>query len=161
MPPGLHTFLYGGRKALLLLHAASAVLLLGSATHLAAVAWRRLRGGRSGGALERRWGRVQALAFGAVYALGALLYPTYRVHVRGLYLDRHYPWVANLFDVKENLATMALPLSLGVALLAGRLTDEPDDRAAVRAWCSMALFVAAVVWFNTLSGWLIVSYRSV
>jgi hypothetical protein len=161
MPPVHPTFLYSARKVLLLLHASSVVLLLGASTHLALVALRRLRGGRAGGVLERRWGRVQALAFGVVYAIGALLYPTYRVHVRGLYLDRYHAWVANLFDVKENLATMALPLSLGVGLLAGRLTDEPEDRAALRAWCTMVLFVTAVVWFNTLCGWLIVSYRSV
>ncbi len=129
VPPEAHTFLYAFRKLLLVLHFAGAVVLAGSSTHLALQMPALLRGA-SRVRLERVYGRVVAASFALTYALGALLYPTYRYHVRALFLDRHHPMVANVFDVKENLATIALPL----ALAHGALGGSPGTRAgSVRA----------------------------
>ncbi len=88
------------------------------------------------------------------------LSPTYRYHVRALFLDRHHPMVANVFDIKENLATIALPLALALGALGGRLTD-PADKPYRPVMAVASLFVAAVVWFDVISGVVIVSYRGV
>jgi hypothetical protein len=159
VPPDAQTFLYGLRKVLLVLHFAAAVVLAGSSTHLLLQMPAALRGA-SRVRLERVYGRVVAVTFGLTYALGALLYPTYRYHVRALFLDRHHPMVANVFDVKENLATIALPLALALGVLGGRLGD-PEDAPFRPVYASMSLFVAAVVWFNVISGVVIASYRAV
>lgn len=159
VPENAQTFLYGARKALLLLHFAAAVALLGSSTHLALRMPALLRG-RPNPRLERVYGRVVAATYSAAYLLGALLYPTYRYHVRALYLDRHHPWVSNLFDVKENLATIALPLAIALGVLGGRLADDADKRLRP-LYASMSAFVALVVWFDAFSGALIASYRAV
>ncbi len=116
--------------------------------------------GASRARLERLYGIVVAAAYSLTYALGALLYPTYRYHVRALFLDRHHPMVSNVFDVKENLATIALPLAFALGALGGRLTD-PADKPYRPVYAAMSLFVASVVWFDVVSGVLIVSYRSV
>ena len=50
--------------------------------------------------------------------LGMVLYPAYRVEVRGRYLDHVAPWATNTFDIKENLALVALPLCLAAWYLA-------------------------------------------
>lgn len=159
VPPEAHTFLYGLRKPLLVLHFAAAVALVGSSTHLALQMPALLRG-QSRVRLERVYGRVVAAAYSVTYALGALLYPTYRYHVRALYLDRHHPAVSNVFDVKENLASIALPLALALGALGGRLAAE-EERPYRPVYAAMSLFVAAVVWFDVVSGVVIVSYRSV
>lgn len=159
VPPDAHTFLYGLRKLLLVLHFASSVALVGSSTHLLLQMPALLRG-KSRQRLERIYGRVVAAAYAATYALGALLYPTYRYHVRALFLDHRHPMVSNLFDVKENLATIALPLALALGALGGRMTD-PADRPFRPVYAAMSLLVASVVWFDVISGVLIVSYRGV
>lgn len=41
-------------------------------------------------------------------ALGAVIYPTYRSHVRGRYLDHCAVGMSKLFDVKEDFAIFAL-----------------------------------------------------
>ena len=159
VPEHAQTFLYGGRKVLLLLHFVAAVVLAGSSTHLALRMPRLLRG-RPSPRLERVYGRVVAVSYALAYALGALLYPTYRVHVRALFLDRHHPLVSNLFDVKENLATIALPLALALGALGGRLGDDADKRLRP-VFASMSAFVAAVVLFDVIAGVLIASYKAV
>ncbi len=159
VPPDAQTFLYGFRKLLLVLHYASSVALVGASTHLLLQMPALLRG-RSRVRLERIYGRVVAAAYALTYALGALLYPTYRYHVRALFLDRHHPMVSNVFDVKENLATIALPLALALGALGGRMAD-PEDKPFRPVYAAMSLLVAAVVWFDVVSGVLIVSYRSV
>ncbi len=160
VPPDAQTFLYAARKLLLLLHAASAIALIGSATHHALQMPALLRGAPRV-RLERIYARVVAVAYATTYGLGAMLYPTYRYHVRGLYLDRHHPMVSSLFDIKENLATIALLLALALGALGGKLSADAEDRPLVRVYAAMSVFVAAVVWFNVVSGLLIVSYRSV
>jgi hypothetical protein len=80
--------------------------------------------------------------------------------VRALFLDRHHPMIANLFDIKENLATIALPLAFALGVLGGRLGD-PDDAPYRPVYAAMSAFVAAVVCFDVVSGVLIVSYRAV
>lgn len=159
VPESAVTFLYGARKLLLVLHFAGAVALLGSSTHLLLQMPALLRG-QSRARLERIYGVVVACSYALTYALGALLYPTYRYHVRALFLDRHHPMISNLFDVKENLATIALPLALALAALGGRMTD-PADKPFRPVYAAMSLFVAAVVWFDVVSGVLIASYKAV
>jgi len=159
VPAEAQTFLFAARKLLLLLHFAGAVVLIGSSTHLLLQMPALLRGAPRV-RLERIYGRVVAVSYTVTYLLGALLYPTYRYHVRALYLDRHHPMVSNLFDVKENLATIALPLALALGALCGRLTD-PADRRHRPVLAAMSLFVALVVWFDVLSGVLIASFKAV
>jgi hypothetical protein len=159
VPEHAQTFLYGARKVLLLLHFVGAVVLAGSSVHLALRMPALLRG-RSNPRLERIYGRVVALAYSLTYLLGAVLYPTYRIHVRAVFLDRHHPMVSNLFDVKENLATIALPLALALGALGGRLSDDADRRLRP-IYATMSAFVAAVVVFDVLSGVYIASVRAV
>ena len=66
---------------------------------------------------------------------GGLVYPRYRYFVRGLYLDRYAPWASNLFDFKENLATLGLPLAIGAFVLARELAQAPADPDASSLRC--------------------------
>lgn len=143
-------------KALLVAHAVAAAVLVGALTHFALTV-RRARLGRANPRLLRLYPRVALVAWAVVFALGALLYPTYRIRVREEYFDVALPWASALFDLKENLAVLVAPLLLG----AWRLGRDPDraGRSTMLAVCAYG--AAATVWFNALSGLLLGSLRSV
>ncbi len=115
-------FLQSWGSLLVVVHSLSAIVLCGASVHqaLLAVQLVRQRPVRSG--LLRIYGWTTLLAYLSTVMAGALLYPRYRVVIRALFLDRHAPWAANLFDFKENLATIGLPLAIGALLIAQPLS---------------------------------------
>jgi hypothetical protein len=153
-------FLYGARRALLVLHAAGSIVLVGAATHHALSMRHYLRGRFTGERLEKTWAKVVSAAYLFTFAAGALLYPTYRVHVRGYYLDRWAPGFAMLFDVKEVYASLTLTVAAALGALAFTLRPAQEPELA-RVYAAMSLFVCAVVWFNVIAGILVTSVRGV
>lgn len=155
-----HLFLEGLARPLLLLHALVAVVLGGASTHLALVSVRMLRGNLSLGRLARVYAVVIGVSYVIAFAVGLLMYPHYRYVVRGLYLDRYEPWASNLFDIKENLAALGLPLALALAVVGARF--EPAREQALVKWLA---FLACAVWAVSiaaaLSGFLITDVRGV
>lgn len=149
-------FLSGAVRPLLVLHALCGMALLGSSTHLAVAAVQLLRGRRSALRLAQLQPLVATALFAAVLLLGLVVYPHYRVNVRGLVLDRAAPWASNLFDVKEYAALLAAPLAL--ALVPLRRHAEPGGVLAVPfAFCALALF--ALVAFTAVAGLVVTSVR--
>jgi hypothetical protein len=149
----------GCGRLLVVLHAASAIVLVGSSTHQFLVALGYLRG-RFKARLGRIYAAIVATAYGATFALGAITYPSFRYYVRGLYLDRHAVWASNLFDLKENLASIGLPLALGAFVLS-RVMDPKEDRPMLAGYFVLVSGVAAIVWFNVVSGLVITMERGV
>ena len=149
----------GVSRLLLLVHAAAAIVLIGATTHHAIIAWGYLRGTH-----KQRLGRIYAgtiaIAYVATFGFGLLVYPTFRYHVRGLYLDRYARWASNLFDMKENFAALGLPLVLGMLLLS-RAMSSKDDRHLVGGYVAMAWVTAFIVWFDVISGLVITNVRGV
>ncbi|TAK26945.1 MAG: hypothetical protein EPO40_18365 [Myxococcaceae bacterium] len=140
----------------LVLHTIAAGALTGSATHLA-LTLRKARRGRPNPRLQRLYPAVAAGCYLAVYVLGTLIYPRYRVEVRANWLDDHAPWASVLFDLKENLATLLGPLVLAMVVLSR--AEEPAKPSRALLGCAAA--VALGVWFNVVSGLLVGSMRSV
>lgn len=160
-PDGLdQVFLYGARRLLLLLHAAGSIVLLGSSTHHALQMRHYLRGRFDREKLEKLYAKVVAVSYLFTFVMGALLYPTYRVHVRALYLDRYAPGYAGLFDMKEFYASLALLVAMGLGALAFTLRPAEQPWLA-RVYAAMSALVVAVVWFNVISGILITSVRGI
>jgi hypothetical protein len=150
--------LYGVRRFLLVLHALGSVALLGSATHHALHMRHYLAGRFVGLSLEKRWARVVAASYCFTFAVGAMLYPSYRYHVRGLWLDRYAPRYAELFDIKEIYASLTLVVAVGLGLLS--FTLEPaKERAIAKVYAAMSLLVCAVAWAEVVLGVLVTSVR--
>lgn len=161
VPDALHAIpLYGARRALLVLHDAGAVVLLGAATHhaLAMVGWLRGRFDRL--ASEKTWARVASASYLLTFALGALVYPSYRYHVRGLYLDRHAPFFAGLFDVKEVFASLTLVVAVALGALSFTLRPREEPHLA-RIYAAMSLVVCGVAWLDAVLGVLVTSVRGI
>lgn len=153
-------FLYDARRLLLLLHAAGSIVLIGSATHHALWMRHYLRGRFARSSIEKTYARTVSISYAFTFTIGALLYPTYRVHVRGLFLDRLLPFYARLFDVKEVFASLALLVAIGLGLLS--LTFRPaDEKWLVPAYAGMSFLVCAVVWMNVIAGLIISSLRGI
>lgn len=153
-------FLYGARRLLLVLHAGASIVLIGASTHHALLMRHYLAGRFLHERLEKTYAKVVSVAYAITFALGALLYPTYRVHVRGTYLDRHAPAYAGLFDVKEVYASLTLTVAIALGALA--LTLRPSEsKELTRVYAVMSLVVCGVVWFNVIAGLLVVSVRGI
>ena len=159
-------FLDGLRRPLLVAHMASSVLLLGASTHHAFHLRSWWKGAPRGRALERRWARVSALSYASSFLLGAVLYPSYRFRVRGLYLDGWAPWASRLFDLKEIDAALTLLLALGLGFVAPPIPKEDvsssrarAELALLRAYIGLSAFVCVQVWFQAIAGVLVTSVR--
>lgn len=154
------TLLAAHSKTLLVLHGLLSLALGGASTHLAIVAVRLLRGDRGLARLARIYSRTVGLVFVAAFGVGLLLYPTFRYHVRAIFLDRHEPWAANLFDIKEHMAALALPFALALLFVGPKL--HPETEPAIRPWFALAALVTwAAVAFSIVSGLLITNVRGV
>jgi hypothetical protein len=152
-------FLEPWARAIVVLHAVAAMALVGASTHHALVAIGYFQG-RFKVRLGRIYAATSAAAYGLTFALGAMAYPAYRYHVRGLYLDRHAVWASNLFDIKENLASLGLPLALGAFVLS-RVLDPKSDRSMLAGYAVMVIGTAVSAWFNVVSGLLITMVKGV
>jgi hypothetical protein len=153
-------FLSAFGPLLIVLHALSAMALGGASIHHAVIATQALRGRPLHRRLARLYSLVALCAYGATMLTGALVYPRYRYFVRGLYLDRYAPWAANLFDFKENLATLGLPLALGAFVVARELSRQAaEPRSAKLLYGLFALGTALISIFNLIAGLLCTSVR--
>lgn len=121
-------FLQTWGPLLVVLHTLGAIVLSGSSVHQALLSIQLLRRKQVRFGLLRIYALTTLCAYLATTLAGALLYPRYRVLIRALFLDRHAPWAANLFDWKENVATIGLPLAVGALLLASALSRATRER---------------------------------
>lgn len=125
-------FLQTWGPLLVVLHTLGAIVLSGSSVHQALLSIQLLRRKQVRFGLLRIYALTTLCAYLATTLVGALLYPRYRVLIRALFLDRHAPWAANLFDWKENVATIGLPLAVGALLLASALSRATRERRSAQ-----------------------------
>jgi hypothetical protein len=144
-----HPVFAGLARELVLVHALAAIVLMGATTHHALVAIGYLRG-----SFRVRLGRVYAtttlVTYAIVMALGAASYPSFRV--RG-------PAPA-MFEIKEDLATLAIPAVIAVWWWS-RTLDPARERRFLPGYLAMVLFTTGAVWFNVTAGLLVTMARGV
>jgi len=144
---------------LLVLHGIFSVFLLGAVTHHAlGVFWPRKPGQNDFVARARGlnpMGYVQAIIILYVieFALGAILYPTYRVLARPPLQDLMLTYIIGLFEVKENFAAIVLAMLPAYWYFWKKAPQYTTTRAAI----SGILFI--VVWYNMIAGHLVNNAR--
>ena len=92
--------------------------------------------------------------------LGALIYPTYRVNVRDQYFDVHLPWATQWFEIKEVFAALGLATAVAYFLLSRIFDPGAAEHKKMRplvAFC--CLTTAGIVWFNSLTGFFLTTFR--
>lgn len=144
-------------RVLVVLHALAAFALAGAATHHAIVVLGYFRGIYRV-RLGKIYGAIVGVLFLLTFVLGGTAYPAFRYYVRALYLDRYEPWASNLFDIKEHLSSLALPLALaGWAL--SRSFDPKTQPGLLWPYALVTFGPAVVVWFNIVAGLIVTLER--
>ena len=139
---------------LLILHGLLGVALLGALTHQAVslLRGRAARGAafldRYAGARDRTFTVAIVVLFAAELALGAIVYPAYRLGVRIPFEEMSLGWAIGLFELKEHFA------GLGLALLPYyAYTWKPERATTLRAdRLVITLILAFVVWWDFMVG---------
>ncbi len=183
-------FLESLARPLLLTHAVAAAVLVGATTHH--LLWcRHYLYGRYGQAkAERRFALICAVAFVATFAVGNLLYPTYKVRVRAEYFDNP-PAIADevklraaqhqvvgvaptppppvvmslsrigrLFDIKEHWVALGCAASLALLVLSRKLHPKDEPRV-MPLYLGLSAVQCGCAWFGAVVGLVTASYRSV
>lgn len=172
-------FLQSWGSLLVVVHTLSSIVLCGASGHQAVLAIQLLRRRRVRLPLLTTYGWTTLLSYLSTMLAGVLLYPRYRILIRAMFLDRYAPWASNLFDFKENFATLGLPLAVGALLIARSLSDEaalstevspsskstteetsePSTRMVLWTYAAMALGTALVCLSNVVAGLLCTAVR--
>ncbi len=139
---------------LLILHGLVGVALLGSLTHqsVSLLRGRAARGpaflDRYAGARDRTFTTAIVALFVVELALGAVIYPAYRLGVRIPFEEMSLGWAIGVFELKEHFA------GLGLALLpyyAFTWRSELAETLRVDR-LAITLILAFVVWWDFLIG---------
>lgn len=153
-------FLESYSKLLLLMHAGLAVALIGSVTHLGVVAAHHLREGHPKQRAYRRYVRIVWWLYLLTVTMGILVYPAFRVYVRGHYLDGEIPLATGFFEVKEHWVGIGLGMVMLLRPLAHG-TDLGERSAETTLVHLLSIGLTVVVWLAMTVGFVLNMLRSV
>jgi hypothetical protein len=149
-----------GWSILLIIHGILAVFLLGAITHQAiGVVWPVTK--KSSGFVQAVRGvngmsytNAIIILFLVTFALGTIIYPTYRVNVRTVLQEYRDFKPEGMFEMKEHLLALSLAL-LPIYWLFWRSPSETNrvPRAVITS------FLAVAVWWGFLTGHIINNIR--
>ncbi|MDP2587471.1 MAG: hypothetical protein Q8P33_01690 [bacterium] len=90
---------------------------------------------------------VATIGYLATFGFGLLVYPRFRVYVRGAFLDARAPNSTGLFEIKEHVAAVGffVALALLVVLLFGRLRRASTWRKQLFAALLMILALITLI----------------
>src|SRR5256885_12708590 len=145
--------------ALLIIHGVIAVFLIGAITHhFLSVFWPRRPGqtdfvARARGVNSIGYVQTIIILYVVTFALGAILYPTYRVFVRPPLQDLQLTYAIGLFEIKENFAAIGLATLPSYWWFWKKTNDYPTTRRALTA----IFFV--IIWYNFIAGHILNNVR--
>ncbi len=149
-----------GISILLITHGILAVLLLGAITHQAiGAAWpvaKRAPGFFNSlrGVNGMSYTNAVIVLFLVTFAIGIIVYPTYRVSVRTLLQEYHFYKPEGMFEMKEHL----LALSLALLPLYWLIWRRPAGDNRVRR-TAITSILAVSVWWSFITGHIINNIR--
>ena len=143
-------FLENFYAILLLAHLFTTFVLVGSMTHnlLCVVGYLRGRFGRA--RLEWFYARVSFWTYVVTYVFGVLIYPAFRVYIRGDF-DAQIPWATGLFEVKEHWGAIGLGLFFVYYFL--RKNFEPDkEKEKLFLYVPLCFLLNIILWYKVVVG---------
>ena len=147
--------------ALLIVHGLLAVALLGAITHQMAGTWlpaRKPAGSfvgrfRAGGAAS--YTTAITVLYVCTFILGAIIYPEFRVSIRGVLEELDVPAAMGAFELKEHFAVVGLAV-LPAYWFFWRLPLADEYSRTRRV---LTAIVAFIVWWNFLVGHVVNNFR--
>jgi hypothetical protein len=147
--------------ALLIVHGLLAVALLGAITHQTASAWLPAR--KQAGSFSGRFRAVSAAGYAnaivalyvCTFVMGAVIYPEFRMSIRGVLEELDAPAAMGSFELKEHFAVVGLAM-LPAYWYFWRL---PLAEVHVRTRKALTALIAFITWWNFLVGHIVNNYR--
>jgi hypothetical protein len=147
--------------ALLIVHDLIAVALLGAITHQTASAWLPAR--KPAASFPGRFRAVSAAAYAnaivalylCAFLLGAIIYPEFRVSIRGVLEELDLPAAMGAFEMKEHFAVIGLAL-LPAYWYFWRLPLAAEHSRTRKA---LTAILASITWWNFLVGHVVNNLR--
>lgn len=147
--------------ALLIVHGLFAVALLGAITHQTASVWLPAR--KPAGSFAGRFRAVTAASYtNAIIALyvctallGAIIYPEFRVSIRGVLEELDVPAAMGAFELKEHFSVVGLA-ALPAYWYFWRQPLSEEHRRTRRA---LTAILAFITWWNFLVGHVVNNFR--
>src|SRR5450631_2937835 len=147
--------------ALLIVHGLFAVALLGAITHQTASVWLPAR--KPAGSFVGRFRAVGAASYtNAIIALyvctallGAIIYPEFRVSIRGVLEELDVPAAMGAFELKEHFAVVGLAV-LPAYWFFWRLPLSEEHSRTRRI---LTAILAFIIWWNFLVGHVVNNLR--
>jgi hypothetical protein len=149
-------------KLILFLHLITAIVALATSVHLVMrlITCLRMRGAFLN--QVRLHAPIMAISYMLTVVLGMLMYPEFRYEVRHLLLDPHLPHLTGLFEIKEHFTALGLLPALALWILSRKLHFKEDEEYwYVPIFMGLALFVVAVLAYNSVIGWYLVTVKAV
>jgi hypothetical protein len=147
-------------RPLLMVHLLASFVLVGMAAHNLIRVFGYMRGRFERQSAERTFTLVSMWLYAAVFAIGALIYPTFRVRIRADYFDKVLPWAKALFEIKEHAAAIGLALVIAACLL--RRNFEPSaEREKLWLYVPLWILINIVLWYQVICGPYLVMLRSI
>lgn len=146
---------------LLIVHGLLAVALLGAITHQTASAWLPAR--KQAGSFSGRFRAVGAAGYTnaivvlyvTTFVMGGIIYPEFRISIRGVLEELDTPAVMGSFELKEHFGVVGLAL-LPAYWYLWRLPLAEEYGRTRRAITGI---IAFVVWWNFLVGHVVNNFR--
>lgn len=136
---------------LLLAHLFVTFVLAGSMAHNLLIVVGYLRGKFGRQKLEEYYVKVALWAYMVVYAIGALIYPAYRIYVRHNYFDKELLWATGLFEVKEHWGAVGLAMFVAYYFL--RKSFQPaQEKDKLFLYVPLCLLLNVIVWYKIIVG---------
>ncbi len=144
-------FLENWYTPLLLAHLFVTFVLVGAMTHQLLVFPRYARGQFGKAKQEHRYLKVGFWSYVIVYVVGSIIYPAFRVHIRGALFDASLPWATGLFEVKEHWG--AVGLAFFVVCMVLRKGFEPkEDSRPLYLYVPLMVLLNVIVWYKVVVG---------
>jgi hypothetical protein len=138
-------------EILLLLHLFVTFVLVGAMTHNLLIVIDYLRGKFNRHKRELLYVKVSLYSYVIVYVLGALVYPAFRVYIRGETFDPLIPWATGLFEVKEHWGALGLAFFFVYYLMRKNFTPQ-TEKAKLFLYVPLCFLLNIIVWYKTIVG---------
>ncbi|NKB68944.1 MAG: hypothetical protein GKR89_17900 [Candidatus Latescibacteria bacterium] len=110
--------------------------------------------------LQQLYVKIAFISYCAVFALGALIYPTFRVRVRAEYFDAELPHATGLFEVKEHWAALGLALFIAYFAISRRF-DPEVDRGMLGLYSGLCFILYGICVYLLVAGFYLTTLKGV
>ena len=136
---------------LLLAHLFVTFVLVGAMIHQLLVLFRFTQGQFGRAKQEFRFLKVGFWSYVIIYVVGCVIYPAFRVHIRGALFDATLPWATGLFEVKEHWGAVGLAFFV-VCYLLRKGFDPKQDSRPLYLYVPLIVLLNVIVWYKIVVG---------